>query len=115
MHFRLVNQAVLAAMGSKHQGESSALSACLSQPHPALEGQAGLRCLLHGHPHPDKPQAGLLQAEAERFVTRPFLMGSNEAPPPTPSPALSDAAAHRAELSAKLETRKTTSIFTPAQ
>ena len=55
------------------------------------------------------------QAEAERFVTRPFLMGSSEAPPPTPSPALSQIAAERVARAAGLESRKTTSIFTPAQ
>ncbi|EIE22257.1 DUF1336-domain-containing protein [Coccomyxa subellipsoidea C-169] len=53
------------------------------------------------------------RAEAERFVTRPFLMGSNEAPPPTPSP--SNTAAERLARTSRLASRKTTSIFTPAQ
>jgi hypothetical protein len=55
------------------------------------------------------------QAEAERFVTRPFLMGSNEAPPPTPSPSAPEAAAERLARASRMESRKTTSIFTPAQ
>ncbi len=56
------------------------------------------------HPH--------LQAEAERFVTRPFLMGTHDAPQAIPSP-LQAGAALRAERSG-LQTRKTTSVFAPA-
>ena len=53
-----------------------------------------------------------LQAEAERFVTRPFLMGTHDAPQASPSP-LQAGAALRGKRS-KLQTRKTTSVFAPA-
>ena len=52
------------------------------------------------------------QAEAERFVTRPFLMGTHDAPQVSPSP-LQAGAALRAKRS-DLQTRKTTSVFAPA-
>ena len=54
-----------------------------------------------------------LQAEAERFVTRPFLMGTHDASQANPSP-MQQGAAERTQRP-PLQTRKTTSVFSPAQ
>ena len=55
-----------------------------------------------------------LQAEAERFVTRPFLMGTHDAPQAGPSP-LPAGAAQRASRAVSARKRATTSVFKPAQ
>lgn len=55
-----------------------------------------------------------LQAEAERFVTRPFLMGTHDAPQAGPSP-LPAGAAQRASRADSAKKRATTSVFKPAQ
>ena len=55
-----------------------------------------------------------LQAEAERFVTRPFLMGTHDAPQAGPSP-LPAGAAQRAARADSAKKRATTSVFKPAQ
>lgn len=46
-------------------------------------------------------------------MTRPFLMGTHDAPQASPSP-MQQSAAERAQRS-ELATRKTTSVFSPAQ
>jgi hypothetical protein len=59
-----------------------------------------------------------VQAEADRFVTRPFLMESHEgvfAHSNTPSRLEQPARTVRAQAATSLEQRKTTSIFSPAQ
>ncbi|CAK0780512.1 hypothetical protein CVIRNUC_005077 [Coccomyxa viridis] len=54
------------------------------------------------------------RAEAERFVTRPFLMGTHDAPQAGPSP-LPAGAAQRASRADSAKKRATTSVFKPAQ
>ncbi len=55
------------------------------------------------------------QAEVERFVQRPFLMGTREDTNPDPPPPADGGDPERAERSSRLSSRKTTSIFVPAQ
>jgi hypothetical protein len=59
------------------------------------------------------PELCCAQSEAERFVTRPFLMGTHDAPQARPSP-MQQGAAERVQR-AELASRKTTSVFSPAQ